>query len=134
MTVEAVFTCKDPLIQRYVEEEFGPRFTRVLREAKNPNEQRDVLEKCRNILAKEADRQDWFEYDMCNLGHRHERVDLYGRKEFLIPEVDVRLSESPPWAVPAETVASKPHICNTPYGPRCWCEDELSHDRRTMNK
>jgi hypothetical protein len=126
-TIEAVFTCKDPLIQRYVEEEFGPRFTRILREVQTPEERREVLKECRKILAKEADRQDWFDYDLCSLGHRHVRVDLYGHKEFLIPEVMVSIDDTP-------ASEGKPHICNTPYGPRCWCEDQLAYDRRTLNK
>jgi hypothetical protein len=57
MTIE--FSCKDPVLTRYCEAEWGPKFAEMLDQG---IDQDRGLEIFRGILRKEAQRQEWYDY------------------------------------------------------------------------
>lgn len=86
------FRCRDEVIRRYVEAEFGERFRTVLGKQKTAGGRNLVLRRMNAQMAGEAKRQKWYDYEETGDGdfvpHRRQiKRDADGAPVLLVPQV-----------------------------------------------
>jgi hypothetical protein len=86
-------TCKDPSIQRYCQKQFVDRWNRDFGKYTGVRAAGAVVNEFQDILAKEAKRQEWYDYaesgDGLFVPHARFPIMEDGKPKLLIPEVKV---------------------------------------------